>query len=119
QPTFTFRVDGSQTVTVRAGVCSSALRVSVGAHTVAEMGTDNFELDPNAPGNGITVDPASAEVSRSLSTRTVTVNVPYGDDTAVSFTNRIRQGRVKICKQIPSTSFDTLGSKGFLYDVYY
>jgi len=119
QPTFTFRVDGAGMVNVRAGVCSQAMRVSVGNHTVTEVASDNYELDPTATGNGITVVPSSAEVSRNLNTRSITVAVPYGNDVAVTFTNRIRQGYVKVCKVIPSTSSDTLGSKQFYYDVYY
>jgi hypothetical protein len=119
QPTFTYRIDGAGNLTVRAGTCSLPQRVSVGNHTVAEVATDNYELDPNAPGNGITVSPSGAEVSRNLNTRTVTVNVPYASDVTVNYFNRIKQGYVKICKVIPSTSQDTLGGKQFYYDVYF
>jgi hypothetical protein len=117
-PTFTFRIDGAGMLSVRAGTCSLAQRVSVGTHTVTEVASDNYELDPYAKGNGITVSPSAAEVSRSLSTRTVTVNVPYGQDVAVRFFNRIRLGQVKVCKVIPVTSQDSLGTKPFDYTVY-
>jgi hypothetical protein len=49
------------------------------------------------------------------------VNVPYGGtggDTAVSFTNAVKVGQVKVCKVIPPTSQNALGSKTFSYSVY-
>jgi len=123
QPTFSFSVDGGKAFTVQAGKCSQPMRVSVGNHTVAESATvgADYELDPNAPGNGITVFPADREVSRNLPTRTVTVSVPYGPngETLVTFWNRIKLGTIKICKQIPITSQDSLGGKQFQYDVYF
>ena len=46
-----------------------------------------------APGGGIDVFPADRLVSKSLPTRTVTVNVPYGPngETLVTFYNRVKQ----------------------------
>jgi hypothetical protein len=119
QPTFTFRIDGTGALKVRAGTCSLPQRLPVGTHSVTEVAENDYELDPYAPGNGITVSPADREVSRSLNTRTVTVNVPYGTagETLVTFYNRIKQGQVKVCKQIPNTSQDTLGGKYFVYTV--
>jgi hypothetical protein len=116
---FQFRVDGGTTISVRAGTCSLPLRVSVGNHTVTELASTTYELDPNAPGNGITVNPADREVSRSLNTRTVTVSVPYGPngETLVTYYNRLKRASLKICKVIPSTSWDSLGTKPFTYDV--
>jgi len=121
QATFQFRIDGGGIFTVQAGKCSPPKRVSVGNHTVTEVAANDYELDPDAPGAGITVFPADREVSRSLATRTVTVSVPYGPngETLVTFYNRIKRGMVKVCKQIPITSQDALGGKQFVYDVYY
>lgn len=119
QPTFTFRIDGAGMLSVRAGTCSLPQRVSVGNHTVTELATDNYELDPYAPGNGIKVDPAAAEVSRNLNARSVTVAVPFADDVTVTYYNRIKLGQVKVCKVIPSTSQDSLGGKLFDYDLYF
>jgi hypothetical protein len=119
QPTFTFRIDGAGMLSVRAGTCSLPQRVSVGNHTVTELASDNYELDPYAPGNGIKVSPATAEVSRNLNARSVTVAVPFADDVTVTYYNRIKLGQVKICKVIPATSQDSLGGKLFDYDLYF
>jgi hypothetical protein len=120
QVAFQFRIDGGAVFSVTSGKCSPPKRVSVGNHTVTEVAANDYELDPNAPGNGITVFPADREVSRSLATRTVTVSVPYGPngETLVTFYNRIKLGQVKVCKQIPITSQDALGGKTFSYTVY-
>jgi hypothetical protein len=119
---FVFRIDGGSPINVRAGTCSLPQRVSVGNHTVTELSSanTNYELDPNAPGNGITVNPADREVSRSLAMRSITVSVPYGPngETLVTFYNRVKRFTAKICKVIPSTSSDSLGTKPFSYDVY-
>ncbi len=117
QPTFQFRVDGGTILNIRAGTCSLPMRVSVGTHAVTELASTNYELDPNAPGNGITVVPADREVSRTLATRTVTVSVPYGanGETLVTYYNRIKRAQVKLCKTIPPTSQDALGGKAFTY----
>jgi hypothetical protein len=71
----------------------------------------------STPGNGIDVQPSSRLVSKNLTTRTVTVSVPYGPqgETLVTYYNRIRKGRIKICKQIPYTSQDSLGGKTFTF----
>jgi hypothetical protein len=118
QPTFVFRIDGGGILSVRAGTCSLPQRVTVGNHTVNEVAASDYELDPNAPGNGITVSPSTAEVNRSLNTRTVTVAVPYANDVTVTYYNRIKLGQVKVCKVIPSTSIDHLGTTLFSYTVY-
>jgi hypothetical protein len=117
QPTFTFVIDGAKTITVQAGKCSPPQRVSVGDHTVNERLTQpNFELDPWAPGGGITATPASAEVSKSIPGRTITVHVSYGQDTTVTFYNRVRRGLVKICKLVPIGSQDAIGTTLFHFD---
>ena len=117
---FTFKIDNSITLKVRAGTCSLPQRVSVGNHTVTESSSTNYELNPNAPGNGITVNPADREVSRNLLTRTVTVSVPYGvnGETLVTFYNRVKRFSLKVCKTIPLTSQDSLGGKPFSYGVF-
>ena len=110
QPTFQFRVDGGGLISVQAGKCTPPMRVSVGSHTVTEVASTNYELDPGSAAavllgfdthGGIVVSPADREVSRSCS-RSVTVNVPYGPngETLVTFYNRIKQGQVKVCKAI-------------------
>jgi hypothetical protein len=118
QPSFNFRIDGGGILSVRAGTCSAAQRVSVGNHTVTEVASDYYELDPYAKGNGITVSPSSAEVSRSLNTRTITVNVPYAGDIAVTYYNRIKRGQIKVCKTISAGSVDSLGTKQWTYGVF-
>jgi hypothetical protein len=119
QPTFQFRIDGGATFNVQAGKCSPPKRVSVGNHTVTEVAANDYELDASRADGGISVFPADREVSRSLATRTVTVSVPYGPngETLVTFYNRVKLARLKICKQIPITSQDSLGGKDFFYDV--
>ena len=44
--------------------------------------------------------------------------MPYGPkgETLVTYYNRIRKGRIKICKLIPYTSQDSLGGKTFDFD---
>jgi hypothetical protein len=127
QPTFRFRIDGGAPFNVQAGKCAPPRRVSVGNHTVTEAGSttyingvDPYELDPTAPGGGITAFPADREVNKNLNTRTITVSVPYGPngETLVTFYNRIKLARLKVCKQIPITSQDALGGKDFSYVVY-
>jgi hypothetical protein len=72
----------------------------------------------STPGSGIDVQPSDRLVSKNTTTRTVTVSVPYGPkgETLVTYYNRIRKGRIKICKQIPYTSQDSLGGKPFTFD---
>jgi len=129
QPTFQFRVDGGGLINVRAGTCTPPMRVSVGAHTVSEVASTNYELDPGSPAlallgfntnGGIVVSPADREVSRQLSSRSVTVNVPYGPngETLVTFYNRVKVAQIKVCKAITSGSVDSLGHKTFTYTVY-
>ncbi len=119
QPYFYFRVDGGAQIKLQAGKCTPPKRVSVGNHTVTEVAANDYELDPDAPGYGITVYPADREVSKSLPTRTVTVSVPYGPngETLVTFYNRVKLAKIKICKQIPYTSKDALGNKPFSYQI--
>src|SRR4051794_24367631 len=121
QPTFQFKIDNGAVFNVQAGKCSPPKDVSVGTHTVTEGTSSDYELDSSRTDGGITVFPADREVSRSLSTRTVTVSVPYAltnGETLVTFYNRIKLGQIKICKVIPMTSQDSLGTKPFSYDVY-
>jgi hypothetical protein len=115
QPTFQFRVDGGALFSVPAGGCSQPRRVAVGNHTVTEVALPNYEL------TGVTVDPAGRLVGTpDLANRTVTVSVPYGPngETVVTFTNRIQQGRLKVCKTIPLGSFDSLNGDPFNYNIY-
>jgi hypothetical protein len=113
QPTFQFRIDGGGIFTVRAGTCSTPRRVSVGNHTVTEVASDDYDLV------GISVSPPDRLVSGTVASRTVTVSVPYGgNETAVTFRNAIKLGTIKVCKQIPITSQDSLGGKPFSYNVF-
>jgi len=114
QPTFSFRIDGTSLVTVQAGKCSQRRRVAPGPHTVNEIASNDYEVV------GIDSLPAGRIQSSDLSTRTAVVNVPYGGtggDTAVTFTNAVKTGQVKVCKQIPITS-GSLSGKPFSYSVY-
>jgi len=115
QPTFQFRVDGGGIINVPGGQCSQPRRVSVGNHTVTEVAAQDYEL------TAITVDPAGRLVGApDLANRTVTVSVPYGPagETVVTFTNRIKQGRFKVCKTIPLGSFDSLNGDPFNFILY-
>jgi len=112
QPTFQFRVDNGGVINVRGNTCTQPMRVSVGNHTVTEVSSTNFDV------SSITATPSGNLVSSSLTGRTATVSVQYAQDTSVTFTNTIKTGQIKVCKQIPSTSLDSLGGKYFDYDVY-
>jgi hypothetical protein len=114
QPTFQFRIDGGAIFTVRAGTCSLPKRVSVGNHTVTEVASDDYEVA------AITVSPTDRLVgTANLNTRTVTVSVLYGgNETVVTYVNRVRTGQVKVCKEIPITSQDSLGLKDWTFIVY-
>jgi hypothetical protein len=122
---------GNHTV-VESSYQAAASNLPSGSPVAFGSAASNYELDQggtvnipllgipysyNTPGNGIDVSPASALVSKNLTTRTATVSVPYGKygETLVTYYNRIRKGRVKICKQIPSTSLDSLGGKTFTF----
>jgi hypothetical protein len=119
QPTFQFKIDNGAYFNVQAGKCSPPKKVSVGNHTVTEVAANDYELDASRADGGITVFPADREVIRSLATRSVTVSVPYAGDgngeTLVTFYNRVKLARIKICKVIPTTSQDSLGMKDFTY----
>jgi hypothetical protein len=120
QPTFQFKIDNGAAFNVQAGKCSPPKRVSVGNHTVTEVAANDYELDSSRADGGIVVFPADRELARSLATRTVTVSVPYAftnGETLVTFYNRVKLARLKICKQIPITSQDSLGGKDFFFDV--
>ena len=115
QPTFQFRIDGGAIFTVQGNHCAPARRVSIGNHTVTELATANFEL------TAITVDPSGRQVGAvDLANRQVTVSVPYGTqgETVVTFTNRIKQARFKVCKTIRLESFDALNGDPFNFLLY-
>jgi hypothetical protein len=86
---------------------------------VQELAENDYELDPAAPGAGIDVSPADRVVTKNTGLRTVSVAVPYGatGETLVSFANRVKLGLVKVCKQVPPTSLDALGSTAFGYTI--
>ena len=119
QPTFRFRVDGGSIIPVRAGACTLPMRVAIGQHSVQELAENDYELKPDAPGGGLDVTPADRLVTRNVGLRTITVSVPYGatGETLVTVTNRVKQGLVKVCKQVPTSSLDALGSKSFDFTV--
>ena len=119
QPTFRFRVDGGAIIPLRAGACTLPLRVAIGPHTVQELAENDYELKPDAPGGGLDVIPAERLVTRNAGLRTITVDVPYGatGETLVNVTNRVKQGMVKVCKQVPTSSLDALGAKAFDFTV--
>jgi len=114
QPTFTFRLDG-MLVSVQAGKCSTGRLVTPGPHTVSEIASNDYDLV------GISTIPAGRLTSSDLNTRTAVVDVPYGGngggDTPVSFTNAVKTGQVKVCKNIPSGSTNLAG-KTFSYSIY-
>ena len=126
---FRFTVSGGVgTVIVRANRCSPPILVTPGTYTVTEVadsatGTSmqDFELDTSHPSGGIAVTPSTAEVSRNVLARSVTVAVPWagpaGDEVRVDFYNRIRRAQIKVCKHITPGSADSLGGKRFLFEV--
>jgi hypothetical protein len=113
QPTFRFRLDGGGIFTVQAGSCSPPMRVSPGTHTVTELAESDYELV------SITGSPPARLLVADVPNRTATVSVPYAGngngETVVTFTNQVRQGRVKVCKAVPPTSSFTTP---FTYSVY-
>jgi hypothetical protein len=121
-PVFQFRVDGGAVQNVTAAINGGplrciTLRVSVGAHTITEVASNNFELDPNPLfGGGFQVLPSANEISRSFANRSITVNVPFAGDTTVTFINRIKQFQLKICKFATSGSTEPLSSVLFNYN---
>ncbi len=119
QPTFRFRVDGGSIIPVRAGACTLPIRIAIGQHAVQELAENDYELKPDAPGGGLDVTPADRLVTRNVGLRTITVAVPYGQagETLVNVTNRVKQGQVKVCKAVPTSSLDALGSKAFDFTV--
>jgi hypothetical protein len=121
QPKFSFRIDGGgAAIQVQAGKCSPPQRVAVGTHTVTELNTQQYyELDPNAPGNGITVFPADREIAKNLAGKTITVSVPYGaqGETLVTYYNRIKRGIIKVCKTVQTGSLDAIGMTDFSFNV--
>jgi hypothetical protein len=122
-PQFGFRVDGGALQIVTASINNGplkclTLRVAPGLHTVTEVNSANFELDPNAAGMGITVSPAgNAAGPPDLPNRTVTVNLPFASDTFTTFTNRIRRFQIKVCKFATVGSSEPLSSVSFNYNI--
>jgi hypothetical protein len=118
---FHFRIDGVRRASVRPNRCSEPILVIPGNHTVAEEADPDFELDSGAPGNGISVTPSEAELSRNLLARSVTISVQWagadGDEVRVDFWNRIRRGQIKVCKVVAPGSLDSLGDKEFQFTV--
>jgi hypothetical protein len=129
---FYFSISGggtTRTVSTRAFRCTQPVLVTPGNYTVTETsdqpgglgGMQDYELDPGAPGNGIVVTPSTAEVSRNLLARSVTVAVPWagaaGDEVRVDFWDRRRRGQIKICKHLSPGSEDYLGTKTFDFQI--
>ncbi len=120
---FTFRVNGL-VVRVRMNRCSPPILLVPGRYTVTEdlTGNPEFELDTGHPSGGIAVTPSTAEVSRSILGRSVTIDLPWageaGDEVRVDFYNRVRRGQVKVCKHLSPGSTDALGGKTFNFTVY-
>lgn len=115
QPTFMFRLDGTSLVSVQAGKCSPGRRVTPGPHTVVEISSNDYDLV------AISATPPGRLTSSDVNSRTAVVNVPYagngGGDTAVTFTNAVKTGQVKVCKEIPLGS-GNLAMTTFSYSIY-
>jgi hypothetical protein len=119
---FTFMISGGVgTKKVRPGYCTPPILVTPGSYTITEALETNYEIDPNAPGSGINVTPATALVSKNTLARMVTVAVPYagpyGDEVRVDFYNRVRRGNVKVCKHITPGSADSFHGKVWDYKI--
>ncbi len=122
QPYFYFRVDNGALIKLQAGKCTLPMRVPVGDHFVSEMAAADYEIDPDAPGGGITGEIAgrSTTLKGSKSNSSERFAVPYAaseGEFLVTFYNRVKRGMVKVCKVIPLTSQDSLGGKDFTYTV--
>jgi hypothetical protein len=130
------RVSIGQHTIVEQSYVRSVNNVPTGSAISMSSSASDYELDTggtvdvpllgsipySTPGDGIDVTPnynsSFGLISKNLNTRTVTVAVPYGPngETLVTYYNRIRKGRIKICKQIPYTSQDSLGGKPFNFN---
>jgi hypothetical protein len=114
QPTFRFQIDGGAIFSVTAGTCRPSQRVSVGDHTVTEIADQNFDV------LAILVSPPDRAKNISTANRTATVSVPFGPngETAVTFVNAIKAGFVKVCKDVPLTSQNSLGNDDWNFTVF-
>ena len=104
----------SDTETVPTGSCTGAIKVPAGVVSVAET--------PRAPYHvqAINVSPAGRLVTKNLANGTVSVNVPYGDqstETLVKYKNATTTSQIKICKTLTDNS-GALSGHRFLFDVY-
>jgi hypothetical protein len=116
QPTFRFRIDGGALFSVQAGTCV-VRSVSPGEHTVTELAEQDYALVSIA-----VAPPGNIVGAADIPNRTVRVTVPFagngGGETAVTFTNAVRQGQFKICKHVPLGSPDPLANTPFSYTAY-
>ena len=90
---FSFVVNGV-TISVPANTCTQPITVPAGSATITENQLPNWVLQ------GVTVNGSGSLTS--LNGTTASVTVPFGGDTAVTFTNTIATGQFKICKVVPA-----------------
>jgi hypothetical protein len=95
-PTFAFTVDGGAPFELQAiagqTVCTEALVVAVGDHTVEETGIPaGFEFV------SVSTDPAGALQTGSTD-NPATVSVGLNGQSKVTFANQIKRAKVKVCK---------------------
>lgn len=113
--TITSSIGGfTDTESVPTGSCTGAIRVPAGVVSVAETPRSPYHV------KAINVAPGGRLVTKNLSNGTVSVTVPYGDqstETLVKYKNATTTSQIKICKQLTSSS-GALAGQRFWYDVY-
>ena len=117
---FNFSVNGGTAFPVRAGLgCSGPMTVPAGTATVAETVPANFAF-VSATGT----DP-SGQVDRTVTgtpkggANPLTVNIPFpgggGNETLVTFTDRVLRATFKICKLIDPGALTPLGGMNYTF----
>jgi hypothetical protein len=96
---FQFTINGGSPFWVRSGDCSLAYRVPAGTATVSELVPSNFELQSVSANNGHLLSGPTDNPAR--------VSVVAGGvatETVVTFTDRVKTGQFKICKESPEAT---------------
>ena len=111
---FNFSVNGGTAFGVAAGRCSGGITLPVGSATISEASKQNFAF-VSATATGPLGD------SRVISgTNPLVVSVPYpggsGNETLVTFTNRVLRSVFKICKLIDPGSTTALGGLNYSFN---
>ena len=108
---FQFSVNGGTSFGVNAGRCSGPMTVPAGTATVQEATLKNFTF-VSATATG--PDGSSRVIS---GTNPLTVSIPFpggsGNETLVTFVNKVQRAQFKICKIVDPGSLTPLGGLNF------